>query len=149
MPEAEPSEDKQPKLFGTWLTIQQAELMLTHIREAGSFWPDVALYLHSCITAIRSVTFTMQKALANESGFSEWYRRKQAALAEDREMRYLLEARNHVLKRGSLNLMHAYELRFTGSLPIEVRGIGPNGPDVWAPTPDDPDKKGAGRLAKA
>jgi hypothetical protein len=65
--------DDEPRLLATWLAIQQAELMLQHMREAGTEWPDAAIYLHSCITAIRSVTATMQKALAHEEGFAEWY----------------------------------------------------------------------------
>src|SRR2546421_9384 len=68
-PDAVESQEREPKLFGTWLTIQQAELMLGHVRESGATWPEVALYLHSCITAIRSVTLTMQKPLAQLDGF--------------------------------------------------------------------------------
>jgi hypothetical protein len=123
--------ERDPALLGSWLTIQQAELMLAHVREADSSWPDVAIYLHSCITAIRSVTLTMQKALASRPGFADWYARERAKLANDPEMKYLVEARNHVLKRGALNLMHAYELRYTGGLPIEIRHVGPSGPDIW------------------
>src|SRR4051812_24533876 len=105
MPEPDAVEiDQPPKLFGSWMTIQQADLMLGHIQVAGSTWPEVAIYLHSCITAIRSVTLTMQKALAREPGFEEWYESERARLAADDEMQYLLEARNHVLKRGALNL---------------------------------------------
>lgn len=131
---AEP-DDIEPALIGCWLTIQQAELMLSHARVAGASWPDVAIYLHSCITAIRSVTLTMQKALAHRPGFADWYEIERRGLAADTEMRYLLEARNHVLKRGALNLMHAYECRYAGGLPIEIRGVGPDGPDVWIPHP--------------
>jgi hypothetical protein len=129
-----------PKLLGTWITIQQAELMLGHVRTAGATWPDVAIYLHSCITAIRSVTLTMQKALAHEQGFRQWYEIERAKLAGDGEMQYLLEARNHVLKRGALSLMHAYEFSYSGGLGIEVRGVGPDGPDVWIPNAENPDQ---------
>jgi hypothetical protein len=122
--------DDEPKLLGTWLAIQQAELMLRHMMEAGTEWPDAAIYLHSCITAIRSVTATMQKALAHEDGFPDWYTRVQEGLKADEEMQYLKEARNHVLKRGALRLMHSYEMRYNGGLPIEIHGIGPAGPDV-------------------
>jgi hypothetical protein len=121
----------EPRLLGSWLAIQQAEMMLGHMMEAGTEWPDAAIYLHSCITAMRSVTATMQKALAHEEGFGEWYAQVQEGLKADEEMQYLKEARNHVLKRGALALMHRYELSYNGGLPIEVRGIGPDGPDVW------------------
>lgn len=128
--------DDEPKLLGTWLAIQQAELMLHHMLEAGTEWPDAAIYLHSCITAIRSVTATMQKALAHEDGFAEWYEQVQKGLMADEGMQYLKEARNHVLKRGALRLLHSYEMRYNGGLPIEIHGIGPDGPDVRIRTND-------------
>jgi hypothetical protein len=133
--------DIEPRLLGTWITLQQAELMLQHVREAGSSWPGVAIYMHSCITAIRSVTLTMQKALAHEAGFDDWYRKAQRALAADLEMKYLLEARNHILKRGNLQLQHAYGVNYSGGLPISVHGIGPDGPDVRIPNPNNPDER--------
>ena len=123
-------EEDEPKLLGTWLAIQQAELMLRHMMEAGPEWPDAAIYLHSCITAMRSVTATMQKALAHEDGFTEWYSQVQEGLRADAEMQYLKEARNHVLKRGALTLMHSYQLSYDGPEGIEIRGVGPGGPDV-------------------
>lgn len=84
---------------------------LQHMREAETEWPDAAIYLHCCITATRSVTATMQKALAHEEGFAEWYEQVQMGLKADEEMLYLKEARNHVLKRGALRLLHSYEMR--------------------------------------
>ena len=55
----------------------------------------------------------------------------QENLGADEEMQYLLKARNHVLKRGALKLMHSHRFEYTGGLPIEVRAIGPDGPDMW------------------
>jgi hypothetical protein len=132
--------EPEPKLLGTWITLQQAELMLRHIWEAGSAWPEGAIYLHSCITAIRSVTLTMQKALAHETGFEGWYATIQKELGADPEMKYLLEARNHVLKRGSLKLLHAVGFKYDGELGISVHGFGPDGPDVRIQNPDNPDE---------
>jgi hypothetical protein len=130
-----------PKLLGTWLTLQQAELMLQHVAAAGAIWPEAAIYLHSCITAIRSVTFTMQHELAHEPGFKDWYEQRQKELAADPEMAYLKEARNHVLKRGSLHVMHAYSFKYDGPLGISVHGFGPDGPDVRIPDPKNPNEK--------
>jgi hypothetical protein len=130
-----------PKLLGTWLTLQQAELMLQHVAAAGATWPEAAIYLHSCITAIRSVTFTMQHELAHEPGFKDWYEPRQQELADDPEMAYLKEARNHVLKRGSLHVMHAYGFKYDGPLGISVHGFGPDGPDVRVRDPGNPEEE--------
>lgn len=114
MPDRTRDIDDEPKLLGTWITLQQAELMLQHLRAAGDAWPEAAIYLHSCITAIRSVTFTMQYELADAPGFRESYEIRKKELADDSEMAYLKEARNHVLKRGSLHLRQAYSLKYDG-----------------------------------
>jgi hypothetical protein len=133
--------EPEPKLLGTWLTLQQAELMLQHVAAAGGTWPEAAIYLHSCITAMRSVTLTMQHELAHEPGFREWYEPRQQQLADDPEMTYLREARNHVLKRGSLRVMQAYSFKYDGPLGISVHGFGPDGPDVRIPDPNNPGEK--------
>jgi hypothetical protein len=132
---------RKPKLAGTWMTLQQAELMLIHVEEAGNSWPDGALYLHSCITAVRSITLTMQHELAHEPGFQDWYSEQQQKLASDPELVYLKEARNHVLKRGNLQLMASHSFSYDGSLGISIRGFGPNGPDVWIANPEVPDEE--------
>jgi hypothetical protein len=126
-----PEDDGKPKLAGTWMTLQQAELMLIHVKEAGNSWPDGALYLHSCITAVRSITLTMQHELAHEPGFKDWYAEQERKLRSDPELIYLREARNHVLKRGNLQLMASHRFTYEGDLGISVRGFGPDGPDVW------------------
>jgi hypothetical protein len=138
-PEEIAQAEDEPKLLGTWLAIQQAELMLRHMQEAGTEWPDAAIYLHACITAMRSVTATMQKALAHVPGFPDWYEDVQMRLRADDEMQYLKEARNHVLKRGALRLLHRYELSYDGGLPIEIHAIGPDGPDVRIRSEDGAD----------
>jgi hypothetical protein len=116
--------------------VEHAKLMLDHLAAAPTRWPDNAIYCHSCITALRSVTFLLQKALRHDHGFDQWYERVQQRLAGDPEFRYLKEARNYVLKQGALEILASHGLEMTGTPPgIEVRGIGPNGPDVWAPNP--------------
>ena len=122
--------------------LKQAELMLGHLAASPGAWPVNALYCHACITSLRSVTLLMQKALTDEPGFLEWYAGVQAKLRADAELVYLRDARNYILKEGALQLMGSYEVRGTGWLPgMEMRGIGPNGPELWAPDPQDPEKE--------
>lgn len=129
----------EPKLLAAWMAVRQAELMLGHLAAAPAEWPQNAIYCHSCITALRSVTLLLQKALAHEPGFKEWYAKVQEQLAADTELAYLKEARNFVLKQGALKLMGSYGVSGTGWLPgMEMRAIGPNGPELWMPDPADP-----------
>jgi hypothetical protein len=128
--------DDLPRTLGAMMAIDHAKLMLAHLAAVPTRWPDNAIYCHSCITALRSVTLLLQKALANDEGFAEWYAGVRARLAADPEFEYLKHARNFVLKQGALRLLGSPELQMTNMPPgLEVRGIGPNGPDVWVPNP--------------
>lgn len=139
MAHALPSEVEQPdteaKLQAAWLAALQAELMLGHLATVGPAWPEANLYCHACITAIRSVTFMLQKALRHEPGFEEWYADVQARLREDPEFEFLKDARNYVLHEGAVQLMMSYSFSYKGPLGMKVKGIGPNGPDVWVHEP--------------
>jgi hypothetical protein len=59
--------DGEPKLYATWMAALQAELMLGHLSAAGPAFPEANLYCHACITAMRSVTAMIQKALRQGS----------------------------------------------------------------------------------
>jgi hypothetical protein len=135
---AQPDEgghEREPRLAAAWMCVLQAELMLQHLSAAAAVFPQANLYCHSCVTAIRSVTLTLQKALRHDQGFPEWYREVQLKLSRDSEFAFLKEARNFVLKEGSLQLMMSFSVKYTGPLHMELRGVGPNGPDIWVGEP--------------
>lgn len=122
--------------------LKQAELMLGHLTAAPAQWPQNALYLHACITALRSITLVLQKALAQEPGFDQWYGEVQERLKADPELIYLREARNYVLKEGALQLLGSFEVRWSQQPPgMVMKGIGPSGPELWAPDPNDPENE--------
>jgi hypothetical protein len=130
-PEEPDVDDEAPRLFAAWMTVLQADMMLGHLVAAGTSWPEANVYCHACITSLRSVTLLLQKAFRHDPGFEEWYLEVQGHLGEDPEFAYLLRARNYVLKEGALRLMASYRFEYTGPLHFELRGIGPDGPDVW------------------
>jgi hypothetical protein len=86
----------------TWVMLEQAKLMLAHLSDSPTQWPDNAIYTHSVISAIRSFTFVLQKEFKHDTGFDEWYADARAQLAADSEFAYLLQARNYVLHEGAL-----------------------------------------------
>jgi hypothetical protein len=86
----------------TWVMLEQAKLMLAHLSDSPTRWPDNAIYTHSVISAIRSFTFFLQKEFKHDAGFDEWYADVRTHLAADPEFAYLLEARNYVLHEGAL-----------------------------------------------
>ena len=86
----------------TWVMLEQAKLMLAHLSDSPTQWPDNAIYTHSAISAIRSFTFFLQKEFKHDTGFEDWYAGVQRQLAADPEFAYLLQARNYVLHEGAL-----------------------------------------------
>jgi hypothetical protein len=123
--------DSEPRLLAAWMSVRQAELMLGHLATAGAEWPEANLYLHSCITALRSVTLVMQKALTHEPGFEAWHAEVRGVLAADPEFVFLKEARNFVLKEGALRLMMSFQMTYSGPLGMKMTRIGPDGPEIW------------------
>lgn len=58
--------------------------------------------LNAALQALRNVTFVLQKAKSEIPGFEEWYPGEQDALRADPVMRWVVDARNHVVKEGDL-----------------------------------------------
>jgi hypothetical protein len=78
----------------------------------------------------------LEKALKRDDGFEEWYAGVTARLAADPEFVYLKKARNHVVHKGALEILASHGFEMTDTPPrLQVRGFGPNGPELWAPNP--------------
>lgn len=73
-------------------------LALDHYDEVDSF----TTYLNGAIQALRNVTFALQKDKSEVPGFEEWYPKWQEALRNDEVSKWLVQARNVVVKRGDL-----------------------------------------------
>lgn len=67
------------------------------------FQPDqFRINLNNTIQALRSVTFLLQKTKTNFPHFDEWYSKWQDTMRADPLMRWLVEARNIIVKEGDL-----------------------------------------------
>ena len=87
--------------------------------------------LNALLSASRSVTFVLQRAMAHVPGFAEWYERKQAHMSEDPAMRFFVKLRNISQKDGPVSfaggslLGGGWTYRFVGgpeALPDELAG---------------------------
>ncbi len=58
--------------------------------------------VNACLQALRSVTFVLQKNKPAIEGFDEWYGSWQAKMKTDPVMKWLVQARNTVVKEGDL-----------------------------------------------
>lgn len=70
---------------------------------ANYFSPNsFRLSLNNCIQTMRNVTFVLQKARSRFSNFDAWYADWQDRMRKDDIMRWLVEARNVIVKEGDL-----------------------------------------------
>lgn len=78
--------------------------------------PDIFQFnLNAFIQSLRSVTFTIQKELANLPDFSEWWKTQQAIMQSDKLLSDFKEGRNLVVKEGSLSFKSTVKIgRFEG-----------------------------------
>ncbi|MDD2656861.1 MAG: hypothetical protein PHQ18_04855 [Patescibacteria group bacterium] len=58
--------------------------------------------LNNLIQNLRNVTFVLQKELAHTDGFFDWYSKKQTEMQDDDVLKWLIKARNYVVKEGDL-----------------------------------------------
>lgn len=87
--------------------------------------------LNALLSASRSVTFVLQRAMAHVPGFAEWYEEKQARMSDDPAMRFFVKLRNISQKDGPVSfaggslLGGGWTYRFVGgpeALPDELAG---------------------------
>lgn len=88
--------------------------------------------LNAFLSASRSVTFVLQKAMAGVPSFADWYIERQAAMKADAAMRYFLELRNVSQKQGPVSFVGSalpgsgWTYRFVGDpfdVPPELTGV--------------------------
>jgi hypothetical protein len=100
---------KEPSTSIKQCPLQSAEkrlddcLKLWQAARTNYFDPEgFRLQLNSCIQALRSVTFVLQKSKGQFPLFNKWYTPWQKKMGEDRIMRWLVDSRNTIVKEGDL-----------------------------------------------
>lgn len=79
---------------------------LWHQVEQNYFSPDkFRVSLNSAIQTLRTVTFVLQKNKRLIPDFDNWYNSWQDRMREDRVMRWLIDARNEIVKQGDLETL--------------------------------------------
>ncbi|WLA73825.1 hypothetical protein [Bradyrhizobium diazoefficiens] len=85
--------------------------------------------LNAFLSAARSMTWVMQKAMARTQGFQEWYQEQQSRMAKDDAMRFFLQLRNISQKEGPVSYIGGslpgggWSYRFVGaSVPSALIG---------------------------
>lgn len=82
--------------------LNQAFILFQDIKNNYHEELEFTSHLNNIIQTLRNITFVMQKELAHASGFEEWYVKHQTEMKNDESMRWLIDARNHVVKEGDL-----------------------------------------------
>ncbi len=82
--------------------LQEAHRHWHHALESYADPEGFRSYLNSCIQALRNVTFVLQQKKSAIQRFDEFYGPWQAQLREDRVLRWVVEARNQIVKQADL-----------------------------------------------
>lgn len=100
--------------------LLEAEHFLGRLAKANGI--EFQFELNAFLSASRSVSFVLQKAMSGVPGFAEWYAERQAAMKADAAMRYFLELRNVSQKQGPVSFVGGslpgggWTYRFVGAL---------------------------------
>jgi hypothetical protein len=80
--------------------IGEADYFLTKLKETHS-WDNEYNYLFSAyVSALRSITFTLQFVMRKYPEFDEWYKIRQERLRKSEVAKSFVEFRNHAQKTG-------------------------------------------------
>lgn len=79
--------------------------------------------LNSAIQALRNVTFVLQAAKSSVPGFDAWYADEQAKMRSDPVLRWLVDARNTVVKRGDLETHSRLTIKIIADYGDEARDV--------------------------
>ena len=109
--------------------LLEAEHFLARMLESNGL--EFQFELNAFLSASRSITFVLQKSLANVPEFIAWYERQQARMKADAAMRFFLELRNISQKQGPIGFVGGglprggWTYRFVGvqqAVPEELMG---------------------------
>jgi len=97
----------------------------THWHNASHSYFDPSSFriaINSCIQELRNVTFVLQANKRDIEGFEGWYTPWQENMRANSSLRWLVDARNHVVKKGDLDMLSRLRIEVIGSyLAGEVR----------------------------
>lgn len=82
--------------------LNQAFVLFQNIKDNYHKELEFTSHLNNIIQALRNVTFVLQKESAHTNGFKEWYTKHQDEMKEDESLRWLVDARNYVVKEGDI-----------------------------------------------
>jgi len=76
---------------------------------------EFRMALNSCIQELRNITFVLQANKRDIPGFDSWYGPWQERMRGNPSLRWLVEARNYIVKRGDLELLSKLRIEVIGS----------------------------------
>ncbi|MFA5583786.1 MAG: hypothetical protein WDA09_06190 [Bacteriovoracaceae bacterium] len=87
-----------------------------HKANAAYFEPnEFRISINSCIQELRNVTFVLQANKREIPDFDEWYAPWQEKMRANQSLKWLVEARNYIVKRGDLELLSKLRIEVIGS----------------------------------
>jgi len=91
--------------------VGEAEYFLEQLKGAQGHYRVFSYNLSAFVSAVRSITFSMQAVMSKYPNFPEWYALHQQVLKEDLLAKYFLNLRNLTQKVGTVPVGHTGMMR--------------------------------------
>ncbi|WOK07810.1 hypothetical protein RT717_04115 [Imperialibacter roseus] len=85
--------------------VGEADYFLTKLNETHSWEPEYNYLFSAFVSALRSITFTLQFVMKKYPGFEPWYTSRQEKLRKSELAKSFVEFRNHAQKTGLIPIM--------------------------------------------
>jgi hypothetical protein len=83
--------------------LQEVCISWKHARDTYDQPVEFRTHLNACIQALRSTTWVLQKQKGRFKAFDEWYSKWQLIMKNDAILKWLVDARNRIVKEGDLS----------------------------------------------
>jgi hypothetical protein len=80
--------------------VGETDFFLEKLKETDSWDEEYVYYFSAFVSAMRSITFTLQFVMCKYHGFADWYKSRQERLGKSRIAQLFKELRNHSEKTG-------------------------------------------------
>lgn len=103
--------------------IFETDYFLKRLQESKRTSFEASCFFSAFVSSARSVTFSLQAAMREVAGFSDWYEKARESLKTDQLAKYFVEVRNDVVHKGRnpLNRVPLEHLREHLSKQIHTR----------------------------
>lgn len=87
--------------------VGEADYFLDQLKQKAGVANEFGYIFSAFVSAVRSITFSLQAVMSHYPGFDMWYKPRQDKLKKSKMGRYFVKLRNHIQKVGDIPIIHS------------------------------------------